>query len=73
VTVELRITGAGKPIVVRKTVDQTKAGATVALQIPLGQAPPVGTPVTITVQVRPVPGEKKTDNNSSTYTAFFTR
>jgi hypothetical protein len=73
VTVQLKITGAGKPITVRKTVDQTKAGATVALPIPLGQSPPVGTPVTVSVSVLPVPGEKKTDNNSSTYTAFFTR
>lgn len=73
VTVELRITGAGKPIVVRKTVDVSKAGATESLQIPLGQAPPVGTPVTITAEVKPVPGEQKTDNNKSSYTAFFTR
>jgi len=73
VTVQLKITGAGKPITVRKTVDQTKAGQTVQLPIPLGQSPPVGTPVTITVSVLPVPCEKNTTNNTSTYTAFFTR
>ena len=73
VTVQLKITGAGKPITVRKTVDQTKAGQTVTVAIPLGQSPPVGTPVTITVSVLPVPCEKNTTNNTSTYTAFFTR
>ena len=48
----------GKPITVKKTVDQTKAGAEAEVQIPLGQSPPIGTPVTITVTVAKVPGEK---------------
>jgi len=34
--------------------------------------PPTGRPVSITVNVKPVPGEKKTDNNKQTYQAIFT-
>ena len=45
----------------------------VEVNIPLGQAPPIGVPTTITVEVRPVPGEKNTDNNKATYTAIFDR
>lgn len=73
VQVEIRITGAGDPIVVKDTVAQTVAGATAEVEIPLGQSPPIGTPVTIRVNVVPVPGEETTDNNRSDYTALFTR
>jgi hypothetical protein len=73
VKVSIRISGAGNPITVNKTVPQTKAGATAEVEIPLGQSPPIGTPVTIRVAVGKVPGEQKTDNNTQTYTALFTR
>jgi hypothetical protein len=73
VTVSLRITGAGKPIAVRKRLNQTKAGTNATVTLTLGQTPPIGKAVTITVAVEPVPGEKKTDNNRQTYTALFTR
>jgi hypothetical protein len=33
--------------------------------------PPVGVPVTITAEVKSVPGEKKTDNNKGEYQALF--
>ncbi len=73
VKVTVRITGAGSPIVVNKTVPQTVAGANAEVEIPLGQSPPIGTPVTIKVTVNKVPGEQKTDNNTAEYTALFTR
>jgi hypothetical protein len=73
VVVNLAVTGAGRPIRVRRTVDQTTAGEESTVAIPLGQEPPVGTPVQITVSVAPVRGEETTDNNRSTYTAIFTR
>ena len=41
--------------------------------MPLGTAPPIGTPVRVTVTVAKVPGEVKTDNNTQTYTVIFTR
>jgi hypothetical protein len=73
VKVTVRLTGAGKPIEVNKTVPQTKAGATATADIPLGQSPPIGTPVTIKVTIGKVPGEKTLDNNPQSYTALFTR
>jgi hypothetical protein len=73
VKVSVKIVGAAKPITVNKTVPQTKAGAQAVVNIPLGQAPPIGTPVTVHVTIAKVPGEQKTDNNKGTYTVLFTR
>jgi hypothetical protein len=64
---------AGRALVAQKSVNQTKAGAAAEVQIPLGQAPPIGEPATITVEIGKVPGEKNLDNNKQTYTAIFTR
>jgi hypothetical protein len=72
VKVSVKITGAGKPISVSKTVNQTKAGAQSTVPVTLNTTPPTGRAVTIEVSVAPVPGEKKTDNNTQTYTALFT-
>ena len=38
----------------------------------LATAPPTGLPVTIKVEVQPVPGEKNTTNNRAQYSAVFT-
>lgn len=72
VKVSVKITGAGSPISVSKTVNQTRAGTNSTVPITLNAAPPTGRAVTIEVAVAPVPGEKKTDNNKQTYTALFT-
>lgn len=74
VRVRVRISGANvKTISQQKTVDQTRAGANAEVSVPLGEAPPIGEAVTITIEVRAVPGEGKTDNNSQTFTALFER
>ena len=73
VKVLVAITGSGKPITATKTLNQTKAGQPAEAQIPLTQTPPIGTPVTIKVQIVGVPGEKKLDNNKAQYTAIFQR
>ena len=73
VAVTVTVTGAGKPIKVRKTVDKTTAGQPAQVDVPLSTAPPAGTPVQIAVAVGAVPGEKTVDNNKQTYTALFTR
>jgi hypothetical protein len=39
----------------------------------LSRTPPIGTPVTLTVEIVGVPGEKTKDNNKQTFTAFFVR
>jgi hypothetical protein len=73
VTVKVAIRGSGNPITVQKRVDQTKAGQPATAQIALGTAPPIGSPVRVTVTVAKVPGEVKTDNNTQTFTVIFTR
>jgi hypothetical protein len=73
VPVKLSITGAGRPINAETTVDSTQPGESATAEIPLNQTPPVGTPVTIKVTVDKVPGEDKTDNNSESFPAVFTR
>lgn len=73
VRVLVAITGSGKPLTLRKTLNQTKAGQPAEATIPLGQSPPIGSPVTIKVQIVGVPGEKKVDNNKQSYTAIFQR
>jgi hypothetical protein len=73
VRVRIRIRGAGDTITVQKTVDQTLPKAETTVAVPLGQAPPLSSAVTITVEVLPVPGEKNTTNNSQDYSALFTR
>jgi hypothetical protein len=72
VRVKLSITGAGKPITVTSTIPTIAAGQTATATIPLAAAPPTGRPVTITVQVLPVPGEKNLTNNKATFSAVFT-
>jgi hypothetical protein len=73
VSVVVRIRGAGKTITVRRTVNQTTKKSPAEVSIPLGQAPPIGQAVTIEAEVRPVRGERKTDNNKQSYSAIFTR
>lgn len=67
------IKGSGTPITLRKTLNQTKATTPAEASIPLGTAPPIGAPVTITAQIVGVPGEKNLTNNKQTYTAIFQR
>jgi outer membrane murein-binding lipoprotein Lpp len=72
VTVQVRITGAGKPISVDQQIASIAQGATATASVPLPSLPQTGRPVSITVTVKGVPGEKKLDNNKQTYQAIFT-
>ena len=72
VTVKVTISGAGKPITVQQQIDTINAGETQTASVPLPRLPATGRPVTIAVQVLPVPGEKKLDNNKQSYQAVFT-
>jgi hypothetical protein len=72
VTISVKITGGPKTISANKRLNQTKAGATATATVQLSSVPPRGQSAMMTVTVKPVPGEKKTDNNTQTYTIFFT-
>ena len=71
VVVKVTIEGANPPITVTKTVPKTAAGTDSSVDVPLGQNPPTGKPVTIKVEIEPVPGEGDTTNNSASYPALF--
>jgi hypothetical protein len=73
VKVSIRVKGGGKNITQNKTIAQTTTKQTSTVNIPLGQAPPVGTGTTVTVAVAKVPGEENLTNNRSEYTVIFTR
>jgi hypothetical protein len=72
VTISVKITGGPKAISSTKRLNQTKAGTQAAVPIQLTSVPPSGSSTTMTVTIKPVPGEKKTDNNTTTYTILFT-
>ncbi|HWH94903.1 MAG TPA: hypothetical protein VNT03_13670 [Baekduia sp.] len=71
VTINVKISGGPKPISVNKRLNQTKAGTQAAVTINLQSVPPKGSSTTMTVTIKRVPGEQKTDNNTSTYTVLF--
>jgi hypothetical protein len=73
VEVKITIEGAGRPIQLSKVVPKTAAGETVTTEIPVTQAPPIGTPVTVNVEIVGVPGEETTDNNKRSYPVVFER
>jgi hypothetical protein len=71
VLVKISISGSGNPITVTKPVASSPAGAESSVEIPLGQAPPLNTPVTVTAEVQPVPGESDASNNKQSYQVLF--
>jgi hypothetical protein len=75
VKVTLRITRAsgGSPLTINKTVARVAKGEKATVELPLNRTPPLDTVVTIAVTVGAVPGEKKTDNNKSSYPSLFVR
>jgi hypothetical protein len=71
VGVSLTITGGPRPIRARTTIDTIVQGATANANLRLPQRPPTDVPVTITVRVSAVPGERLRENNEREYTAAF--
>jgi hypothetical protein len=62
---------SGTPTTVSRTVQKVAQGEKATVTLPLNKKPPLGTALTINVSVAPVPGEKKTDNNRSSYPTLF--
>lgn len=73
VTVKVSIKGSGKPIELEEKLPEIAAGQTKTVSVPLSSAPPAGSPVTISVAIAAVPGEKKTDNNKGSFPAVFSK
>jgi hypothetical protein len=72
VSITVKITGGPKTITATKRLNQTKAGQQGTVTINLPSVPPSGSSTKMAVTIKPVAGEQKTDNNTSTYTVLFT-
>jgi hypothetical protein len=74
VKVTLRIESeSSSPITLTANVPSIAKGAKATAELKLNRTPPLNTSAQIRVTVATVPGEKKSDNNKSTYPALFTR
>jgi hypothetical protein len=73
VAVVVTISGAGEPIELEERLDTIAPGESKTVRIPIADQPPTGRPVEVKVESKPVPGEKKTDNNKLTARAIFTK
>jgi hypothetical protein len=58
-----KVSVSGTSLTAKTTVPQTTAGQSSSCQVTLPSAPPAGN-YTLSAQIVPVPGEKKTDNNT---------
>jgi hypothetical protein len=73
VRVSVEVGQGGDATTLEETIDEIAAGEAKSVSIPLGDAPPTGQNVPISVRVKPVPGEEVTDNNEAEFTVIFTR
>ena len=73
VTVTVTVGDGNDAIELDEPIDTIAAGEIKPVTIPLAEQPPTGQSVPITVEVQPVPGEEKTDNNVQEFSVIFTR
>jgi hypothetical protein len=73
VTVTATIGEGSDAIDVDQQLDEIASGETKNVTIPVDQQPPTGENVPVSVEVKPVPGEDMTDNNSADFTVIFTQ
>ena len=71
VPVTLTIQKSPQPIVKRAVIDIINSGETKTVTFRDFPQPPFGTRTTIKVEVTPVPGEKRTSNNTAEYPVIF--
>ena len=72
VAVTVKVGQGGDALNLEETIPEIAAGEAKPVTIPLSEQPPTGQNVGITVRVKPVPGEKVTDNNEAEFTVIFT-
>jgi hypothetical protein len=63
----------GDDIEVEEQLDTIAAGETKNVAVPLAEQPPTGEALPVTVEIEPVPGEEKTDNNVGEFNVIFSR
>jgi hypothetical protein len=73
VNVKVTIGRGDDAIEAEEPLDSIAPGETKTVTVAIGEQPPTGQSVPVGVEVEPVPGEEKTDNNELTASAIFTR
>jgi len=74
IKVTVRIQGdGGEPITLSDTVPRLAPSESATVELPLEEAPPLDTAVTVRTTVARVPGEEKVDNNRSEYPVLFSQ
>ncbi len=73
VAVAVTLGEGGDAVTLDGTLDEIAAGETKPVEVPVTDQPPTGQNVPVTVEIEPVPGEEKTDNNVGEYSVIFTR
>ena len=71
VTVSYRLTGGAVPLEGEESLDSLDSGGNSEITLGLSDLPEPNTPMTLVVDVLPVPGEVDSSNNSATYTVIF--
>jgi len=72
VTVRVTVGSGGDAIELEEQLPEIAAGETQTVTLALAERPPTGEQIPITVEIEPVPGEEKTDNNVGEFSAIFT-
>jgi hypothetical protein len=73
VVVRVTVGDGGDADTQEETIPTIAAGELKTVTIPISKQPPTGQNVPIKVEVKPVPGEQKTDNNTQESSVIFTR
>lgn len=71
VTVSYRMTGGAVPFEGEESVSNLDSGGNTEVTLPLSDLPEANTPMTLVIDVLPVPGEADSSNNTATYTVTF--
>lgn len=73
VVVNVTVGEGSDAIELDETLDTIAAGETKSVTLSMPERPPTGQNVPIEVEIEPVPGEEKTDNNVAEYSVIFVR
>ena len=71
VTVSYKLTGGALPLEGEASIDKLDSGGNTEVQLTLDDLPEASTPLTLVIDVLPVPGEENSTNNTATYTVTF--
>jgi hypothetical protein len=71
VTVSYSLSGGAVPIEGEDQIPKLDASGITDLKIPLSDVPDVDVPLTLEIEVLPVPGEEVAENNAATYNVTF--